>query len=154
MADEELKVYVLQMQKQGVMIPADAVAEIIPYEPLQRIEDAPDWFIGLLGWRGIQIPVISFEIMSVERASFSLVSVASASLVVMRGIADQKKMPFYAIVSQTFPAEHNINPELIIETGEETEKTEVCRVRFRNEMLAIPDVEFLENALLEIVEPV
>ncbi len=154
MAEEQLDVFLLQMQKQGVMVPTDAVAEIIPYEPLQRIEDAPDWFIGLLGWRGIQIPVVSFEIMSVERASFSLVSVASASLVIMRGLTDQDRLPFYAIVSQTRPEEHSINPELIIETGEDTEKTEVCRIRFRNEMLAIPDVEFLESALLETVEPV
>lgn len=153
MSEEILDVYVLQMQKQGVMVPADAVAEIIPYEPLQRIDDAPDWFIGLLGWRGIQIPVVSFEIMSIERASFSLVSVASASLVVMRGVLDQQQLPFYAIVSQTFPEAYEINPELIIETGEDTEKTEVCRVRFQNEMLAIPDVEFVENSLLSALEP-
>lgn len=152
MTEENIKVYVLAMQKQGVMVPADNVAEIIPYEPLQRIEGAPDWFVGLLGWRGIQIPVISFEIMSVERASFSLVSVASASLVVMRGLKDQERLPFYAIVSQTRPTDHDVDPEVIIETGESTERTEVCRVRFRNDTLSIPDMEYLEESVLSVIE--
>lgn len=100
---KQLEVYVLAMQKQAVILPGDVVAEIIPYEPLQRIGDTPDWFLGLLGWRGIQMPVVSFEMLTVERASFSLVSVASASLVIIRGNTDQALLPFYALVAQTPP---------------------------------------------------
>lgn len=143
-----LEVYVLAMQKQAVILPDDVVAEIIPYEPLQRIGDTPDWFLGLLGWRGIQLPVISFEMLTVERASFSLVSVASASLVIVRGNTDQTLLPFYALVAQTHPAAHEVIDEMLVNTGGTVERTEVAKVRFNNDVLSVPNLNYLEEALL------
>ena len=149
MADPEIiKAYVITMQKQAVLLPVDTIAEIIPYEPLQRIDDTPDWFLGLLGWRGVQVPVVSFEMLTVERASFSLVSVASASLAIVRGMTDQQSMPFYALVSQTQPAAHDISAEMLFETGEETERMESARIRFHNDVLSVPNLDYLEAALL------
>ena len=149
MAEEDLlKIYTIPMQKQGVLLPADTIAEIIPYEPLQRIEDTPDWFLGLLGWRGVQVPVVSFEMLTVERESFSLVSVASACLVIVRGASDQASLPFFALVAQTTPVAHEINEEMIFDTGEEVQRTESARVRFNNDLLSIPNLDYLEVALL------
>lgn len=145
---EQLHVYVLTMQKQGVILPAETIAEIIPYEPLQRIEETPDWFLGLLGWRGLQVPVVSFEMLTVERASFSLVSVSSASLVIVRATADQGSMPFYSLVSQTQPAFQEISSEMLFETGEATERTEVSKVRLHNDVLSVPDLDYIEATLL------
>jgi chemosensory pili system protein ChpC len=79
---EELPTFLVPLQKSNILLPSSSVAEIIPYEPLQRIQDTPDWFLGLLGWRGIEVPVLSFEMLTRANASFSLMSVASASLVV------------------------------------------------------------------------
>ena len=148
-AEEDLlAIYIITLQKQGVVLPADNVAEIIPYEPLQRIEDTPDWLLGLLGWRGVQVPVVSFEMLSVERASFSLVSVSSASLVVVRGTEDQSALPFYALVSQTRPVRHEIDSEMLFETGEPVERTELARVRYHNDVLSVPNLDYIEAALL------
>ena len=145
---DQLSVFVIRMQKQGVILPSAAVAEIIPYEPLQRIEETPDWLLGLLGWRGVQVPVVSFEMLTVERASFSLVSVASACLVVVRGTEDQKSLPYYALVSQTSPEPHEITQEMIFETGEAVQRTETSRVRFHDDVLSVPNLDYVEAALL------
>ena len=145
---EELDVYVVPLQKQGIMLPDDTIAEIIPYEPLQRIEESPEWFLGLLGWRGIQVPVASFEMMTVERASFSLVSVASASLVILRGMSDPGSLPYYALVAQTSAVAHKISAEMLFETGESLALTESARVRFHNDVLSVPKLDYLEAQLL------
>lgn len=144
----QLSVFVVTMQKQGVIIPDDNVAEIIAYEPLQRIEDTPDWFLGLLGWRGVQVPVVSFEMLTIPRASFSLVSVASASLVIVRGLSDQAALPFYALVAQTRPVQHVLTEEMLFKTGESIERTELSRVRFHNDVLSVPNLDYIEVALL------
>ena len=70
----KLSTYVVPLQKSNVLIPEITVAEVIPYEPLQRVQDTPDWFLGFLGWRGVQVPVASFEMLTIEKASFSLVT--------------------------------------------------------------------------------
>ncbi len=145
---EQLEVYILEMQKQAVILPGDVVAEIIPYEPLQRMEDTPEWFLGLLGWRGIQVPVVSFEMLTVERASFSLMSVASASLVIVRGDTDQALLPFYALVAQTDPVAHEISDEMLLGTEGTIQRTEIAKVRFNNDVLSVPNLGYLEEALL------
>jgi chemosensory pili system protein ChpC len=145
---EQLKVYILEMQKQAVILPGDVVAEIIPYEPLQRMGDAPEWFLGLLGWRGIQVPVVSFEMLTVERASFSLVSVASANLVIVRGDTDQAMLPFYALVAQTDPVAHEISDEMLIGTEDTVKRTEIARAKFNNDVLSVPNLGYLQKALL------
>ncbi len=148
----QLSVYVLAMQKQAVLLPADTIAEIIPYEPLQRIEETPDWFLGLLGWRGEQVPVVSFEMLTLKRASFSLASVASASLVIIRGTSDQVSLPFYALAVQTQPVAHDIEGGMLFETGEPSEKTELARVRFHNDVFSVPDLDYLEVTLLNAIK--
>lgn len=145
---DTLEVYTLPMHKQGVLLPVDTVAEVIPYEPLQRIEETPDWFLGLLGWRGIQVPVVSFEMLTIKRASFSLVSVASASLVIVRGTSDQKSLPFYALVAQTRPEVLEVTEQMLFETGEPTERTEISRIRLNNDVLSVPNLDYIEVALL------
>lgn len=148
---DQLEAYVIRMQKQGIILPADAIAEIIPYEPLQRIENTPDWLLGLLGWRGVQVPVASFEMLTVERASFSLVSVASASLVIVRGTNDQSSLPFYALVSQTEPEAFTISRQMLFETSEPVQRTESSRVRFQDDVLSIPNLDYVEAALLNVL---
>ena len=146
---EKLEVYILEMQKQAVILPGDVVAEIIPYEPLQRLEDTPEWFLGLLGWRGIQVPVVSFEMLTVERVSFSLVSVASANLVIVRGDTDQALLPFYALVAQTDPVAHEISDEMLVGTEGTIERTEIAKAKFNKDVLSVPNLGYLQEALLK-----
>lgn len=148
---EELPVFWVALQKKGLVLPEVTVAEIIAYEPLQRLEDTPDWCLGLLGWRGRQVPVVSFEMLTVERASFSLVSVSSASLVILRGLNDADELPFYALVAQTPPRHLLLTPEMLIETGEEAGRTELARVRFENDLVSIPDLDYVEACLRNVL---
>ena len=151
MSEAELSIYWVPLQKQGLLLPMSNVAEIIPYEPLQRVEETPDWFLGLLSWRGEQVPVASFEMLTLECASFSLVSVASASLIIVKGLNDQEELPFYAIVSQTPPREIEVEEEMFFVTGEEPARTERAKVRFENDIVSIPDLDYIEASLRNVL---
>ena len=86
--------------------------------------------------------------LTVERASFSLASVASASLVIVRGMSDQASLPFYAVVAQVRPIAHQLNQEMVFETGEQIARTESAKVRFHNDVLSIPNLDYMEVALI------
>jgi chemosensory pili system protein ChpC len=147
-----LPTYVISLQKQGVFLPQSTIAEIIPYEPLQRLENTPDWFLGLLSWRGVQVPVASFEMLTVERASFSLVSVSSASLVIIKGLNSQEALPYHAMVSQTIPRLVELNEEKLLDTEESAAQTETARVRYEDELMSIPDLDYVESAIRGVME--
>jgi chemosensory pili system protein ChpC len=146
-----LPTYVISLQKQSVFLPQSSIAEIIPYEPLQRLEDTPDWFLGLLNWRGIQVPVASFEMLTVERVSFSLVSVSSASLVIIKGLSSKETLPYHAMVAQTIPKLVQLNEEMLVDSEESPVQTEVARVRYGDELISIPDLDYVESAILEVM---
>ena len=146
----ELPVFVVPLQKSRVLVPSASVAEVIPYEPLRRVQDTPDWLLGFLGWRGVQVPVASFEMLTVERASFSLVSVASASLVILRAPDSEPDFNFMAIVAQTPPRLVRITAEELFETGEAVEKTELMKVRYLDDIVSIPDLDYVETEIRRI----
>lgn len=147
----ELPTFVVPLQKSNLLVPNATVAEIIPYEPLQRVQDTPDWFLGYLGWRGVQVPVVSFEMLTVERGSFSLVSVASASLVVLKALGGREGLDFIAIVAQALPRLHRISEDQLFETGEGATRTELTRVRFGNDVVSVPDLDYLEWSVANVL---
>ena len=146
-AIKELPTFQVPLQKLNLLLPNACVAEIIPYEPLQRVQETPDWFLGLLGWRGISVPVISFEMLTEERASFSLISVASASLVVVRTVSGSEELPYFAIVAQALPRLMRLSADQLFETPESNEVTEPMKVRVGEAIASIPDIAYVEQAL-------
>ncbi len=148
--DSELAAFVISLQKSNILVPNASVAEIIPYEPLQRIPDTPDWFLGFLGWRGVQVAVTSLEMLTVERASFSLVSVSSASIVILRALSGEDDFKYLAIVAQELPRLVRISENELFETFEEVAKTELLKTRYGDEVLAIPDIDYVESEVRRI----
>jgi chemosensory pili system protein ChpC len=142
-----LPAFLIPLQKSNLLLPNAAVAEIIPYEPLQRVQDTPDWFLGFLAWRGIQVPIASFEMLTVKRASFSLVSVASANLVILRALGGADDFSYFAVVAQTLPRLERVGPDQLFETDEPVAKTELVKVRFGNDLVSIPDLDFIESEI-------
>jgi len=146
----ELPVFVMALQKSSILIPNASVAEIIPYEPLQRVPETPDWFLGFLGWRGVQVAVTSLEMLTQKRASFSLVSVSSASIVILRALSGEDDFKYLAIVAQALPRLVRIKEGELFDTGEDVEKTELIRARYGDEVIAIPDIDYLESEIRRI----
>ena len=89
--------------------------------------------------------------LTLERASFSLVSVSSASLVVIKGLNNQEDLPLYAMVSQTPPRLLDVTSEMLFETGEVAATTEIARVQFENEMVSIPDLHYIETSICDVI---
>ena len=146
----ELPTFLVPLQKRNMLVPEATVAEIISYEPLQRVQNTADWFLGFLAWRGVQVPVVSFEMLTVERASFSLMSVSSASLVVIRAPRMTGDIEYIALVSQSLPSLVRIHPTELTESGEKVERTELMKVRYGEEVLSIPNLDYIESKICSV----
>lgn len=147
---QELPIFHIRLQRSELLLPNASVAEIIPYVPLQRSQGTPDWFLGILGWRGLEVPVISFEMLTEERSSFSLISVASASLVICTSIGGSDELPFFAMVAQVMPRLERIVADELIDTGEECKPTEFQKILYKGEPATIPDLDYIEQKLGEL----
>ena len=146
----ELPTYVVELQKRKLLIPSASVADIIPYEILQRIQDTPDWFLGVLGWRGVQVPVVTLEVLTVAGATFSLVSVSSACLVIVRSVTGSEEVPYFAVVAQTLPHLISLSAEVLCEIQGEPADAELARARLGEDIVAIPNIEYIEQAVQSV----
>lgn len=56
-----IKCVIFTLRKENVIVPNALVADIISVKDVQTTENTPEWYLGLLNWRGIDVPLLSFE---------------------------------------------------------------------------------------------
>ena len=58
---QDMRGVLVPVGKHHLLLPNAAVAEVLGFEEPAPENDAPDWLLGRIDWRGWRIPVISWE---------------------------------------------------------------------------------------------
>lgn len=91
---------ILPLTGMNLVLPNTCIAEVINYSQPMPVDNAPSWFLGNLLWRGITIPVVSFETVNeVPTAEIS----KSTRIAVLNGVSGNEKLSFYGVVVQGIP---------------------------------------------------
>lgn len=56
-----IKCVIFTLRKENVIVPNALVADIISVKDVQTTEHTPEWYLGFLNWRGVDVPLLSFE---------------------------------------------------------------------------------------------
>jgi chemosensory pili system protein ChpC len=127
-----------------LLVPRACVAEITGYQIPAGAVGTPPWYLGLVGWNGRQVPLVSFE--GLCRQPMPAVSPRSR-LVIMHALGERVDAGVYALVSQGFPQLVRVSADVIRpDTGYAVPESDpvLCRVRMLNETPWIPDLERIE----------
>lgn len=153
MADTIDEVYSLLIPIAGgkLILPRLSVAEVTGYVRPKPVPNAPAWLMGLIAWQNQQIPLVSFEGLCgrkvPERANRTRIAVTYA-------INDQLEPPVFAIMTQGYPYLVRVN-SAVLSVDEDNEFTSgepvINRVRMANERPFIPDLEAIEQKIVEIM---
>ena len=82
---------IIPLNGMSLVLPNTCIAEVINYSAPMPVENAPDWFLGNLLWRGITIPIVSFEAANeVPSAEISKVT----RIAVLNGVSGKNKLSF------------------------------------------------------------
>ena len=84
----------------NMVLPNTSIAEIINYSKPSPVDDAPDWFLGTVDWRGITIPIVSFEKANEIKASRKS---KNTRIAVLNGLSGNDDLSFYGVVVQGIP---------------------------------------------------
>jgi len=133
----------LPVSQKQLLLPNVSVAEVVGYQqPIKSVE-SPDHFLGLVRWRGIDIPVISYEIANGQKVSKK---VDNARIVVINTIGEHHNdLPFFAIVTQGIPRLVKVSDDLIKKTKKKIGEADAAIVRVDGEEATIPNIEYLES---------
>lgn len=138
----------MPMQQRPLLIPSACIVGIQDYSrPEQNYPDT-EWLLGDLRWRGIKIPVVSFERLNQGRfAEFS----ATNRIAIMHRTSKNDNLPFYAMVVQGVPQPLTLVREEVRNSAEEKGPMEKHRVILRDVPASIPDLELLEQKIAAVI---
>ena len=148
-AGEELYSLLVPLVEDRLIVPRACVAEVVRLSRPEHVPGAPEWLVGNLDWNSRTVPAVSFESMLgrdlPERTSRTRV-------VVFHATNSQLRSPYYGILTQGFPQLVRVNRDVIkVDNAGEIDPGSpvVTRIRMINEYPLIPDLEVIEERLVE-----
>ncbi|HAG94915.1 MAG: chemotaxis protein CheW [Pseudomonadales bacterium] len=144
---EQIASLLIPMMGRPLLIPNVAVAEIVSWDQPQKQEDTPDWLLGTVDWRGVELPVISLERMNSSEIEDADVG---QRLAVINGVGECK-LPFYAISVQGLPRLVRVFPEELSSEEVSEDPAYDTLVMVSGERAVIPDLSSVERQLNQVI---
>ena len=129
-----------------LLLPNTSLAEIVLQTDVETV-DGPEWLLGLLSWRGLKVPLVSFEAIQGDAVG----PVAKNSrIIVLNTLSSDSKLSFFAIQAQGIPHLISANQSVVTAIAQDAgDETGVLRhVLVEAEPAIIPDLDKIESMLL------
>ncbi|MBQ0729224.1 MAG: chemotaxis protein CheW [Oleispira antarctica] len=141
----EVSSLLIPLHEKQLILPNVTVAEIIPYRSPTVMSGHANWLLGQLEWRNIDIPVISYELLS----GAAMPPIEGARLAVVNGTGNNSALPFFAILIQGIPKlTHVKEDDIVTVEAMHSGPYDQMAVSLFDEQAMIPDLDMIENELL------
>jgi len=138
----------IPMVHDQLFLPNASLAEIITYKAPEPIDNSPDWCLGMLSWRGLEVPIVSFEgIQNNETVEVT----NKCRIAVFNALGGNAQLPFFAVVVQGIPHLVQANQSVVTALAEDMgdEEAVLAHVLVEAEPAVIPDLDLIESMLLK-----
>jgi chemosensory pili system protein ChpC len=127
-----------------LLLPNVSIAEVVDYAQPEPAKDSPDWLVGYLSWRGLQLPVISYDAANggdpVTPANMR------GRIAVLNTIGDDHNaMPFVAMMTQGIPSQTKLAPDQIVQVEGTLGPADLMAVEVEGHTACIPNLDYLES---------
>ena len=138
----------LPVAGKNLLLPNVSIAEVIDYQIPNKQEQAADWYLGNVTWRGQQLPVMSYELANQDTTT---ALGENPRIIVINTIGPHNsQLPFLAIVTQNIPRLVKVDENSITEDIDEPQgPIEKMRVTIQGETASIPNLELMESMLYQ-----
>jgi chemosensory pili system protein ChpC len=146
-ATNDIRGVLIQVAGARLLLPNATIAEVMSFADPEPIEDAPDWLLGRIRWRGWQLPLIAFARLSgIAEEKGGL----GSKVIILKALGGNAKSPFFALLTQGFPRLVTVARGALVaqEGGESSLPTGVrARVLLNEDDALLPDLEQIENLI-------
>jgi chemosensory pili system protein ChpC len=99
-----IKSIILTLKNELVMVPNAAVAEIISVNDVSEVDGSPRWMLGKARWRGVELPVVSYEAAGGDSAQDVNINTQVAVMYTVSDETEQdKKHPYIGLAIHGVP---------------------------------------------------
>ena len=148
MNEQELYSLLIPLADARLIVPRACIAEVVGFSAVEESETTPAWYLGVVGWNGRELPVISFE----GACGQPLPEPGKRTrIVVFYAVGGNLSGGYFGMLTQGFPQLVRVSPG-VLEAGTEefSENSPIlAQPRMVNEYPLIPDLERLESMIID-----
>lgn len=148
--DQQGSIPCLMVPAQGknILLPNVTVAEVVGYVEPEVLENGPQWLLGFFTWRGLRVPVLSFELANSQIHGQNAVS---ARIAVLNAETGNPKIPFLAIVVQGIPRMVHITDNDVKVEDDALSPAEQMVISTALGKAVIPNLSYLESLAAKVI---
>ena len=143
-----VRTQLLPLTDMSLVLPNTCIAEVINMQAIEPIKKSAKWLLGMTSWRGIHVPVISFETANnVATDEFS----KNTRIAVLNSLGGDKNIPFYGVIIQGIPKLLSLQMSDINPIKKPDVKLPIAQQQVMIDDIAtvIPDQEKIEKMLIK-----
>ncbi len=146
--EQLIKSIILTLKNELVVVPNAAVAEIISVQGVQAVNDSPAWMLGKARWRGVEIPVVSYEVAGGDDAQAAGIN-TQVAVMYSANDSDDRPYPYIGLAMHGVPHVSTFSREQIrIDEQASNDHPMVAqKVRVNGAAAGILDIDAIEEML-------
>jgi len=147
----EVRSVLIPLADRQLLLPNAVVAEIMAYQQPEEREGMPEWFLGNMAWRGVLVPVISYEAML---GGGAVTPGHRGRIAILNGLNGHPRLSHYGMVVQAIPSLVRVTTNNVLALPRADEESPLIRQGVELELnpAYIPDLDEIERRLREVVE--
>ncbi|AOY89591.1 chemotaxis protein CheW [Marinobacter salinus] len=141
---QTLSCVMIPMSGRQLLLPNVTIAEVVDYASTDAGRNAPDWLVGYLDWRGLNLPVISYD--SANGGTMIVPGDNRGRIVVLNTVGEHhQEVPFVALITQGIPSQARLTEDQIRKLDGEAGPADLMQVEVDGEQAWIPNLEYIES---------
>jgi len=145
MADAEVRSVLVPITGDELLLPNASIAEIVAFVTPTPIDQAPDWLLGNILWRGWQVPVMAFATLI---GADTVENTQSAKVCVTKSLTNNQRMPYVGVLAQGFPRLVTVTESALTEVEQAEGHIAVAgRVIIGDRQATLPDLDRLAQLI-------
>ena len=142
----DIRAVLIQTGASRLLLPNATISEVLSYAEPDPVDDAPDWLLGTIRWRGWRLPLVAFAPFTGQGPEQGGLG---HKVVVLKTLGGQPTMPYFALLTRGFPRLVTVSRERLEDAGDSAPLAPGvrARVRFNDEAALVPDIDGIELAL-------
>ncbi|WP_303289784.1 chemotaxis protein CheW [Marinobacter sp. SS5-14b] len=145
---QTLPCVMIPVSDRQLLLPNVSIAEVVDLNSTDAGTNTPDWLVGFLEWRGLNLPVISYD--AANGGKLMIPGGNRGRIIVINTIGPKhEQLPFMALVTQGIPSQARLMEDQIRELEGQPGPADLMQVEVDGETAWIPNLEYLESLASE-----
>jgi chemosensory pili system protein ChpC len=146
-ADIAVRSLLVPLDGMGLLVPNALVSEVATLSQVTPLADSPEWLLGKMPWRGLAIPLVSFEAISGGGLS---APTHNSRAIVFNTLNGNRELPFVAVLSQRIPRLLLVTARMLNRVEDAPPQDGVLtRIEMDGDEVLVPDMDWLEQTLIQ-----